>query len=64
MGRYPREVRDAQLKCIDCNAPVVRTVEGAYVCVSCGGSPIKANGGGTGRFDRPAERAHTTATDD
>jgi hypothetical protein len=40
MGRYPREVRDARIKCIPCNAPVTRTVDGDYVCVECGGSPV------------------------
>ena len=42
MGRYPRQVRDARLKCIDCNAPVVETVEGAYACVDGGGEPVSA----------------------
>ena len=45
MGRYPREARDAQIKCIDCNAPVVTTVDGRYVCVGCGGSPLAPRGG-------------------
>ena len=40
MGRYPRAARDARLKCIECNAPVVETVEGDYACVDCGGAPI------------------------
>ncbi len=40
MGRYPRTVRDAQIKCITCNAPVVQTVENAFVCVGCGESPV------------------------
>ena len=62
MGRYPREVRDAQLKCIDCNAPVVRTIEGEFVCVSCGESPIKAHG--TGRMGAAAGGARSSATDD
>lgn len=42
MSRYPRSVRNAQVKCIDCNAPVARTVEEEYVCVECGESPIRA----------------------
>ncbi|MCH7661467.1 MAG: hypothetical protein IH933_13095 [Euryarchaeota archaeon] len=42
MDRYPREARSARIKCIACNAPVVRTVEGAYVCVDCGESPVRA----------------------
>ncbi len=41
MSRYPREARNARIKCIACNAPVVRTVEGEYVCVDCGESPIR-----------------------
>ena len=45
MDRYPREARDAQVKCIDCNAPVVTTVDGRYVCVGCGGSPVAPRGG-------------------
>lgn len=40
MGRYPRQVRDARLKCIECNAPVVETVEGSYACVDCGAEPV------------------------
>ena len=42
MGRYPREVRDARLKCIECNAPVVETVEGNYACVDCGDEPLRS----------------------
>jgi DNA-directed RNA polymerase subunit RPC12/RpoP len=42
MGRYPRQVRDARLKCIECNAPVVETVEGSYACVDCGSKPVSA----------------------
>lgn len=41
MSRYPREVRNARIKCIDCNAPVARTADGRYVCVECGGSPLE-----------------------
>lgn len=41
MNRYPREVRSARIKCIACNAPVVRTVDGTYVCVDCGESPVR-----------------------
>lgn len=40
MGRYPRTARDARLKCIGCNAPVVETVEGSYACVECGSEPV------------------------
>jgi len=40
MGRYPRRVREARLKCIECNAPIAETVGGEYVCVDCGSSPI------------------------
>ncbi|WP_435155730.1 hypothetical protein [Haladaptatus sp. DFWS20] len=43
MGRYPRTTRDAQIKCIACNAPVVQTVENAFICVGCGESPVAAN---------------------
>ena len=44
MSRYPREARNARFKCVPCNAPVVRTVDGRYVCVDCGSSPITSNG--------------------
>ncbi|UPW01566.1 hypothetical protein M0R88_05545 [Halorussus gelatinilyticus] len=47
MGRYPREARDARLKCIECNAPVVETVEGSYACVDCGAAPISARSSAT-----------------
>ncbi|WP_274380478.1 hypothetical protein [Halorussus amylolyticus] len=30
------------MKCIECNAPVVETVEGSYACVSCGTEPVSA----------------------
>lgn len=42
MGRYPQEARSAAVKCISCNAPVVPTVDGSYVCVECGESPIRS----------------------
>jgi uncharacterized Zn finger protein (UPF0148 family) len=29
-------VRDAQVKCLVCNAPAARTVDGDLVCVDCG----------------------------
>ncbi len=48
MSRYPRPVRSSALKCIDCNAPVVETVDGGYVCVDCGESPISATSSDTG----------------
>lgn len=41
MARYPRTVRDAAIKCVACNAPVTRTVADEYVCVECGGSPVR-----------------------
>lgn len=41
MGRYPRGARAAAMKCIACNAPVVRTIDDEYACVECGGSPIE-----------------------
>lgn len=42
MSRYPRSVRDAKLKCIPCNAPVVETTSNQFVCVGCGNEPIRA----------------------
>ncbi len=41
MGRYPKAARAATIKCIDCNSPVVTTVDETYVCVKCGDSPIQ-----------------------
>lgn len=41
MSRYPRKARSARIKCIACNAPVVRTVEDDYVCVDCGDTPVE-----------------------
>jgi hypothetical protein len=48
MTRYPRSARSARIKCIPCNAPVVETVGGGYVCVCCGVSPVASpdEGGG------------------
>lgn len=43
MGRYPRQVRDAKVKCIDCNAPVAETLHGRYVCVDCGEQPLSSH---------------------
>ncbi|MFC7082122.1 hypothetical protein [Halorussus caseinilyticus] len=40
MGRYPRKARGAQVKCIECNAPVVKTIDGRFACVSCGSEPL------------------------
>ena len=40
MSRYPRTARNATIKCIPCNAPVVETIDDDYVCVECGDSPI------------------------
>ncbi|WP_128477032.1 hypothetical protein [Halorussus pelagicus] len=60
MGRYPRTARDARLKCIECNAPVVETVEGSYACVGCGAEPIST------RSDAPtsgSEGARSPADD-
>lgn len=42
MTRYPRAARDAQLKCISCNAPVTTTVDRRYVCVECGDEVLRA----------------------
>ena len=36
MARYPRAVRDAKIKCLECNAPVVETIDERLVCVDCG----------------------------
>ncbi|WP_225741210.1 hypothetical protein [Halorussus halophilus] len=48
------------MKCIECNAPVVETVDGEYACVSCGNAPLSA------RSERPnasVEVADATADD-
>jgi len=29
------------MKCIDCNAPVVKTTDEEFVCVDCGASPVQ-----------------------
>jgi glycosyltransferase involved in cell wall biosynthesis len=36
MERFPRAARNARIKCLQCNAPATETVDGKYVCVSCG----------------------------
>lgn len=36
MSRFPRAARNARIKCLPCNAPATETVDGKYVCVSCG----------------------------
>jgi len=36
MSRYPRAVRKARVKCVDCNAPASETIDDDYVCVECG----------------------------
>jgi Zn finger protein HypA/HybF involved in hydrogenase expression len=36
MSRYPRAVRDAKIKCLECNAPVAETIDERFVCVDCG----------------------------
>ncbi len=48
--RYPKIVRNARIKCIDCNAPVTITTDGQYVCVSCGELLVekRMNGDGGG----------------
>lgn len=63
MGRYPREARDAQVKCIDCNAPVVTTVDGRHVCVDCGESPIAPYGGAEGGKPAATSPGAGVATD-
>lgn len=47
MTRYPRTARATRLKCIDCNAPIVETVDGDYACVDCGETPIERRGATT-----------------
>lgn len=42
MSTYSREARNAAVKCISCNAPVVTTVDGDRVCVECGASPVRS----------------------
>jgi predicted RNA-binding Zn-ribbon protein involved in translation (DUF1610 family) len=44
MSRYPREARNSRLKCISCNAPVVKTTDEQYVCVDCGSTPVEPAG--------------------
>jgi predicted RNA-binding Zn-ribbon protein involved in translation (DUF1610 family) len=41
MSRYPRNVRNARLKCVSCNAPVVKTTDERFVCVDCGTAPVE-----------------------
>jgi predicted RNA-binding Zn-ribbon protein involved in translation (DUF1610 family) len=40
--RHPPPARSARIRCIECKAPVVRTVDDRFVCVDCGHSPIVA----------------------
>lgn len=40
MSQYPREARSAEIKCVECHAPV----DGEFVCVDCGAPPIWAGG--------------------
>lgn len=40
MGRYPRSVRSARVKCINCNAPAAETIEEEFVCAECGEAVI------------------------
>lgn len=63
MSRYPREVRDALLKCIGCNAPVARTVDGRFVCVACGDSPIEADRPSVSNREGEAGRATVSIGD-
>ncbi len=46
MGRYPRGVRNAGVKCISCNAPAAATIDGQYVCVECGNTPVQGSSTG------------------
>lgn len=48
MDRYPKAARAAVIKCIDCNAPVVETVDQTYVCADCGQAPIRRQNEGVG----------------
>jgi predicted RNA-binding Zn-ribbon protein involved in translation (DUF1610 family) len=41
MAGYPKGVRDAKMKCLSCNAPVVETISDHFVCVECGQAPIE-----------------------
>ena len=41
MSRFPRPARNARIKCLPCNAPATETVDGKYVCVSCGTQVIR-----------------------
>lgn len=54
MTTYPEAVQDAAVKCLPCNAPAVRTVSGAYVCVECGEPKVTATPE-TGPTPRPAD---------
>ncbi|MFB6165668.1 MAG: glycosyltransferase family 2 protein [Haloarculaceae archaeon] len=51
MSGYADSAKDAAVKCIGCNAPVTRTIDGEYVCVECGESLISH-----GRLDRDQPR--------
>jgi len=42
MGDYAKPSRAAKIKCIECNSPVVLTVDEEYICVNCGETPIKS----------------------
>lgn len=41
MKRYPESAMRAALKCIPCNAPIVETTDGRYVCIECGDTRIE-----------------------
>lgn len=60
MSRYPRPVRSAHIKCIACNAPVIKTVDGTYYCVDCGTSPIQQP---DTRSENPSEGESTAGAD-
>lgn len=63
MGRYPRAARDAVIKCIPCNAPVTETMDGTYVCVSCGESPVQSRDTNSG-FPTASDASISTADAD
>jgi predicted RNA-binding Zn-ribbon protein involved in translation (DUF1610 family) len=48
MGRYPKSVRDAKVKCIPCNAPAAETTAQKFVCVECGSTVLEGDAGTQG----------------
>lgn len=62
MSRYPRAARNARVKCIECNAPVVETTDGGFVCVDCGDSPIQCREGEIGPDADPVDRGSASTS--